>query len=409
VDGREIAPQAETPVPLWVRLLKSQDVLFRLLTYAVGYVGTLALALLMALILIAQKHYDTDFITNTRLFVHDLNTLVHEVNPPDDAFLTDAIAAYPRSIRLYADRAEVRRQREDYRGALDDYSQILTIDPHNSLGLAGIAGVGDAASRDGDYALAIEAYTKALQSTPGLWTDVGIYRKLGDAFLVRLAYDEAIHVYTKAIEAAPNSIPAHGERGVAKMKSGDYAGASADLSQAIHMAPDAPKNINYAGWRCRLKWALTDYRGAIDDCTAYLKADPSGGLIHMVRGWAKEKLGDLKGASEDYAQAMKVQPKYAAPYFNHGLLKEQAGDYKTALDDYSQAIKLCSSEEQKNGQCAPYYFHRAKMKEKLGDREGARSDSIAAKLRAVRRWQSGWGVDTAPAGETHPRQAKKTS
>jgi tetratricopeptide (TPR) repeat protein len=247
-----------------------------------------------------------------------------------------------------------------------------------------------------------------------------VYRELGH-------YGKAIEAYTESIESITNPILSYTARGEARIMAGDYAGAMEDFNSAIQREPNArtrPTQQAYAR-RCRLKWAMGDYRNAIEDCTTALNGGSPklifvggwarAGLIdpswssYLVRGWAKEKLGDSKGAMEDYAQAIKINPNGVQGYFNHGLLREQAGDYRAALDDYTQAIARCSSEDRDRGHCAPYYFHRAKVKEKHGDRQGAQADYLAAKYQAVREWQPGWGIETQPQLATKAPQAAKNA
>ena len=79
----------------------------------------------------------------------------------------------------------------------------------------------------------------------------------------------------------PEDAKAYTNRGVAKLKLGDYRGAIADFDRAIELNPDA---------------AAACYG----------------------RGGAKSKLGDYEGAIADYSRAIEIKPDYADAYTNRG-------------------------------------------------------------------------------------------
>jgi tetratricopeptide (TPR) repeat protein len=120
-------------------------------------------------------------------------------------------------------------QRGDYQGAIEDYNQVLQINPkdadtyHNR---------GIARSESGDHAGAIEDYDQALQINP---QDADAYYNRGVAHYSLKDSQGAIEDWNQALRINPSLAEAYGDRGFVRAELGDNKGAVADLQQAAKL------------------------------------------------------------------------------------------------------------------------------------------------------------------------------
>jgi len=79
------------------------------------------------------------------------------------------------SPKFFDERAKLRRNRNDYTGAVEDWKSAIRIAPKNAVFHANIA---EAYMKLGNFALALEYYQKAVQLDPDNQSYVGKYKKL---------------------------------------------------------------------------------------------------------------------------------------------------------------------------------------------------------------------------------------
>jgi tetratricopeptide (TPR) repeat protein len=82
----------------------------------------------------------------------------------------------------------------------------------------------------GEYQQAIEAYDRVLAENP---QDYYAYGQRGECYRMLSRYDEAIADFTRAIELSPGYARAYFNRGTARARAGDQAGAALDWRAAI--------------------------------------------------------------------------------------------------------------------------------------------------------------------------------
>lgn len=229
-----------------------------------------------------------------------------------------------KSAVTYNDDGIKKYNNKDFRGAIEDYTQAIKINPN--------------------YA---EAYYNR-----GI-----VYDELGDK-------KTAIQDYNQAIKIKPNDADAYYNRGIAQSDLGDKKSAIEDYSQAIRV------NSNYANAyynRGIAQSDLGDKKAAIQDYTQAIRIDPKYTNAYYNRGIAQSDLGNRKAAIEDYSQAIKINPKYANAYINRGLVQSELGDNKAAFDDYTQAIKITPND-------AIAYYNRGIAQSSLGNKKAAIED-----------------------------------
>ena len=166
----------------------------------------------------------------------------------------------------YLDSGITKFRKEDYSGAIDDFTNAIKINP-NEAKLYGSRGI--AKSRIGDYSGAIDDLTNA-------------------------------------IKLNPNDAQLYSGRGIAKSSIGDYSGAIDDLTNAIKIDPNYFEAYSNRG---TYKGRKGDYSGAIDDLTNAIKINPNEAQLYTNRGSFKGRKGDILGACEDFKIAIRLGNK----------------------------------------------------------------------------------------------------
>ncbi len=209
-----------------------------------------------------------DLKDNLRAANQRLAELTKELNNQKEvgarAVLTEKYSAKVNEISaansMY--NAKAKFELKEYRGAIEDFSKVIDLDPTNSIAYA--------------------------------------YR--GHCKVNLENYKGAIADFSKAVDLRPNFDAAYVDRGSAKLFSGDYKGAVADFTKALELNPTYAHAYNSRG-EARLK--LKDYRAAMNDFEAAIHCAPDYGFAYFGRGIAKNRLG-FKSACSDWSKASKL-------------------------------------------------------------------------------------------------------
>jgi tetratricopeptide (TPR) repeat protein len=169
--------------------------------------------------------------------------------------------------------------------------------------------------------------------------------------------DGAIEEYSRAIalssrlspKAAPDSeaarvtvvdpftANAYANRGVARYRKGDFAGAKQDFDEALRIRPSlAQAYLN----RAAAKHELGDTTGALADVDKAIASNPKMFDAYNNRGALRHDVGDLRGALADFEAAIKINPRSAESFYLRGYARIDVKDYSGAVTDFDQAIKL---------------------------------------------------------------------
>jgi tetratricopeptide (TPR) repeat protein len=229
-----------------------------------------------------------------------------------------AIGRHPEA---YATRAGIAVGRADFRAAVPDYAAACELAPRdanyaNSLGTA--------LQLSGDLEGAVRAYGRALDIDPR-WADSLENRARCLQALGR--QEEAARDTDRLIEVKPGADPLC-VRATRRAQGGDLAGAQADVTRALELAPGFPRAL---GLRGGLKAAAGDLAGARADLDAALAGpDPARGELLEVRGGIRLAAGDREGAARDWAEAIDWleragDPRRAQP-LRQRLRRLEAGD-----------------------------------------------------------------------------------
>ena len=224
----------------------------------------------------------------------------------------EAIHLDPNSSEAYDWRAGVKEYLKDFQGAIADYNELIRLLPPK-LSSSIYIRRGDAKAKAYDFQGAIADYTEAIVIKPRQFKDE-MQRVLMKQIILELApFDNSYFSLNMA----------YINRGIAKVKLGNFQEGISDFDEAI-------------------------------------RRDPKSAEAYSNRGIAKRELGDLKGAIADCDQAILFSPSYADGYINRAIVRKESGDLQGASTDENKANHLRAEESWRLGQNSQVYkFFRA--------------------------------------------------
>jgi tetratricopeptide (TPR) repeat protein len=217
-----------------------------------------------------------------------------------------ALSTYSQVLTLRPDdvvslhlRAQMRRNKGDYQGALSDLDLGLSVNP--------------------DYvqALSTRADLKLLylNDSQGALTDSN-----------------------RAIRVNPKHSKAWAVRGHYKEKARDYQGALADYDQALEISEEYVWVLNQRGL---LKAeCLNDPQGAISDYSRAVEVDPNYKWAWGNRGLANTILKNYQAAIRDLSQAIAIDNQYVWAFEKRAEVYAEANMPAEALVDRARAYQL---------------------------------------------------------------------
>jgi tetratricopeptide (TPR) repeat protein len=212
------------------------------------------------------------------------------------ALFSDVIDKYPETGIAYNNRGNVRRDRHDFQGAMEDYNRAIELnytDAYNNRGIL--------ENRMKDYKSAIEDFNRALR---------------GKADREKAYYN----------------------RGIAKLNLEDFNGAEEDFSRAIEINPGYSDAYNNRGFVRYEK--LADFKGAIHDFDTAIGLSPAEPDLYYNRGNAKMLAGNYESAIADYDRALEIKPDYREAYFNKGIILLKLDRVDPACRNWEKALEL---------------------------------------------------------------------
>jgi tetratricopeptide (TPR) repeat protein len=210
----------------------------------------------------------------------------------------EAIRLSPDFAAAYYNRGTGRLEKNDFRGAREDYDRAIELNPEHADAWSNRAGLRRLA---GDPAGAAEDATVAVRLDPRCahsWCTLGLARtELGD-------HEAAVTAFTQAIDIAPDW-RFHQGRGCAKHNARDHAGARRDFDEAIRLAPDDARNYYL---RSLSAHELGDHEAGIADCTAALDRDATLLEAYVSRANCLVPLARIPAAIADLEECLRRAP-----------------------------------------------------------------------------------------------------
>ena len=303
-----------------------------------------------------------------------------------------AIALAPQDIDAYSNRATayLAANRRDL--AIADLDQVVRADPSNYLayynrGMAYELGGNlekaridyrEASRRNpsfapapaalgrldfGDPQSALEELTTAIRIDPksaAVRTRALLYLSLDEP-------DRALPDLNQVIANDGSDAVAWADRGVAKSRLGDFAGAIGDCTRAIEIAPTTANYINRGNAFATLHRADE----ALADFNMGLQRDPNNIPALLGRANAKYMSRRLAASLDDYTRVIEADPRNALAYFKRGNIHFDRKEYASAFNDYSESLMLDPNQP-------AVLLNRANTAARLGRRSQAAKDEDRA-------------------------------
>jgi protein O-mannosyl-transferase len=198
------------------------------------------------------------------------------------------------------------RQAGYWRNSITLYNHTLEVTDNNSI-IYSNRGLAYSDNR-GDYAKAIEDFTRAIEISPDL---TKTYNNRGIAFGKLGNFQEAIRDFDKAIDLDPQYFAAYNERGLVNGKTGNFQEAIKDFDKAIALNPRFAAAYNN---RALAYGNLGDFQEAIKDFDKAIKLEPKASKVYVARGLVYDKLKEDEQAIRDFKIAARMGEKRAQDF-----------------------------------------------------------------------------------------------
>jgi tetratricopeptide (TPR) repeat protein len=253
-----------------------------------------------------------------------------------------AIAQFNESLRwntqnsgAFFSRGYAFYQLRNFRQSLDDFTQVINLEPNSNLAFSALFYRGNLRMSLGDPQGAVRDYNQALEvdSTAAL-----AFVQRGQAENALGKSGNALKSYSQAIRLEPNLAAAYLNRCLTKSNLNDQPGAISDCTEATGINPNlltAYQNRGLAYHRAG------NYKQAIADLNVAIKLDGEDATSYYQRGLIRLDLQDKEGAIGDFNTAIQFKSDHVFAYYQRGLVQEKYGNVDGAIGDLEMAMKLC--------------------------------------------------------------------
>ncbi|MCP9234893.1 lipopolysaccharide assembly protein LapB [Lewinella sp. JB7] len=271
--------------------------------------------------------------------------------------LSALIQQRPGSADLYAQRASMFYDLENYDYAITDLTTALSLDSTNLDYHYRLADVYLDYYRS---RLALRTLERAARLDPdALETQL----RLAETQLILKQYDDAIASLNEAVRLDPRNPEAYYLLSQVFAETGDTVRATNAAEEATQIDPDMTDAYLLLG---QLMAERGDPR-AVDYFDAAVDIDPSDVIAIHARADFYRDAGDLELAITEYRRASTIDRQYVAGNFNAGLLLMELDSVARAHDEFNITIKNDPIHIRA-------YFYRGYASELMGDAAAARRD-----------------------------------
>jgi len=185
-----------------------------------------------------------------------------------------------------------------------------------------------------------------------------------------LSSDDQGYLLDKGVHDNPECAQAYFLRGIHRLETDDYIGATEDLSQAAKLSPE---RWEFYYMRASANFYLNRISSTLSDVQSALERNPRSPYPYYLRS-AVTINTDQPRALDDCTAALQMSERFLyawQTYGNRALLRENVGDHHGALADLTKAIEL-------NQWQSSLYVRRAELLIDSGDPQMALRDCLTA-------------------------------
>jgi tetratricopeptide (TPR) repeat protein len=204
------------------------------------------------------------------------------------------------SYKAYFNRGRAYSDRGDFKNAMEDFNNSLTMNPEQPLAYYNRGIIFD---RLGDYKNAIEDFNRAAELDP----------EFGETYYNRAKVFEQLAEYTKALK---------------------------DFHRAIEINPRLEKAYYNLG--VLYDYHFRNYQKAVWYYGKAIELNPEYAEAYNNRGVVFATLNDYHRAIDDFSAAIAIQEKDAAAYYNRGLAYRMLERDAQSVRDFQKAAQLGS-------------------------------------------------------------------
>ncbi len=275
----------------------------------------------------------------------------------------------PKTASEYLDRGCDKDDKRDSKGAIEDYTKAIELDPNYT---EAYANRGWAKEELGDKEGAIADWQKAAdlgdeEAAEWIQEEKDKSKIPPD---IKSSHEESEEISIK--EEEDQNIYDVLNSAQERLWDGDFIEAINAFNEVIEIDPEATTYYDLGS----AYFGLFDYKNAIDSFTKSIEIDPSNPDSFFDRGLAKKYSSNLpdefEEAIKDFKKVVEIDPNCAEAYSELGTIYwGEIGDDVEAMKYLDKAIEL----DQSN---AYAYRCRSEGRRRLKDYEGALSDALKA-------------------------------
>lgn len=243
-----------------------------------------------------------------------------------------------KNIEPLLTKAEAALAAGDFAAAIQSYTKALALSPRNARVLAGLSDAltakGDRAAEAGNSAQAIANYGEALKYDS---QNAAAYAGLGAVYDAMDEREKAVSNFEKALQIDVSLIDVYYPLGVLYYETKNYPKAEEYLNKALPARADDAEARNYVGLVYANSKRETEAVNAFK-LAAQLKPDYDEAYFNL--GETYERLNQADDAIGAYRKAVEINPKYADAWFNLGAAYYNRERYTESAEAYKQAAAL---------------------------------------------------------------------
>jgi tetratricopeptide (TPR) repeat protein len=176
--------------------------------------------------------------------------------------------------------------------------------------------------------------------------------------------EDAAAFFSSRIKANPKDGLAHGYRGVARMRRGEFDLALKDLDSAIRLMP-----MQAVWWHNRaiVHSSTQEFDKAIKDFDEALRLDPQYAPTYLSRGAAWHAKKDYDKAIEDFSASIRLDPTVGRAWLSRAITRQVRKEYDKAIDDYGEAIRLDATDAASLANRGTLLYHKKEYDKAIQD------------------------------------------